>query len=94
MGYISAGTAEEKIDFFEKRQSERRLKRGSASPHPHTGVEQQIVLEYVYQLTSRCPGTQVPVPEFVMQKRFPAAGESFLHIALIISDLSGRMVQS
>ena len=37
--------------------------------------------------SEKCSGAQVPVPECVMQKRFPAAGESRIHNALRVSGL-------
>ena len=40
------------------------------------------------------PGAQVSVPERVMQKRFPAVGESRIHNALRVSGLGARTTNS
>ena len=51
---------------------------------------EELEREFRENDSEKCHGTQVSVPECVMQKRFPAAGESHIHNALRVSRLGGR----
>jgi len=76
VGHIFANDAEEKIDFFEKQSGEIREKFGREDSV--RGIGTRISREGL----GKCPGTQVSVPECVVDIRFPAAGESYIHNAL------------
>ena len=56
--------------------------------------EDNIVMRTRDRTRKRAPGAQVPVPECVMQKRFPAEGESHIHNALRVSGLGARTTNS
>ena len=92
VGHIFANAAEEKIVFFENGS-----RRGDSGPGPKfwredsvRGIGTRISIEGL----GKCPGTQVPVSECVMQKRFPAAGESRIHNTLRVSGLGARIANN
>ena len=84
MGHIFENAAEEKIDFLKTTGRDQREVLGEKIRR------EELEREFREKNLEKCPGAQVPVPECVMQKRFPAAGESYIHNALRISGLGGR----
>ena len=82
--HIFANAAEEKIDFLKTTGRDQREVLGEKIRR------EELEREFREKDSEKCPGTQVPVPECVMQKRFLAAGESYICNTLIARGLGGR----
>ena len=82
--HIFANAAEEKIDFLKTTGRDQREVLGEKIRR------EELEREFREKNLEKCPGAQVPVPECVMQKRFLAAGESYICNTLIARGLGGR----